>query len=33
VLGSATLASFALFMVYKEDDDWKQREDWDREKY
>lgn len=33
VLGAVALASMALFLAYKDDDDWKQREDWDRENY
>lgn len=33
VVGAATLASLALFLAYKDDDDWKRREDWDRETF
>ena len=33
VLGSVALASVALMMAYKDDDDWKKREDWDRNNY
>jgi hypothetical protein len=33
VVGGAALASMALLLAYKDDDDWKQREDWDRETY
>jgi hypothetical protein len=33
VVGATALASVALLLAYKDDDDWKQREDWDRETY
>ena len=33
VVGGAAIASIALLLAYKDDDDWKQREDWDRETY
>jgi hypothetical protein len=33
IMGAATLASLALMLAYKDDDDWKQREDWDRETF
>ena len=33
VLGSVALASVALMMAYNDDDDWKKREDWDRNNY
>jgi hypothetical protein len=33
VLGAVTLFSLALMMAYDDDDDWKQREDWDRDNY
>lgn len=33
VVGAAALASIALLLAFGDDDDWKQREDWDRETY
>ncbi len=33
VVGGAALASIALLLAYKDDDDWKQREDFDRETF
>jgi hypothetical protein len=33
VIGATALASIALLMAYKDDDDWKAREDWDRDNY
>lgn len=33
VLGATALASIALLLAYQDDDDWKQREDWDRETF
>jgi hypothetical protein len=33
VVGGATIASLALFLAYKDDEDWKAREDWDRESF
>lgn len=33
VVGGAALASIALLLAYQDDDDWKQREDFDRETY
>jgi hypothetical protein len=33
VLGAVTLASLALFLFYGDDDDWKKREEWDRDNY
>lgn len=33
VVGGAALASLALLMAYQDDDDWKAREDWDRETF
>lgn len=33
VLGSVALASIGLMLGYKDDDDWKKREDWDRDNY
>lgn len=33
VLGTVTLASLALLAAYSDDDDWKKREDWDRDTY
>lgn len=33
VVGAATLAGLALFLAYKDDEDWKAREDWDRETF
>jgi hypothetical protein len=33
VTGAITLAGLALLFAYHDDDDWKQREDWDRETY
>lgn len=31
VLGAVALASIALLLAYRDDDDWKKREDWDRD--
>ncbi len=33
VTGSVALASIALMLAYKDDDDWKNREEWDRDTY
>lgn len=33
VVGATALASMALLLAYKDDDDWKQREDFDRESF
>lgn len=33
VLGSVALASIALMAAYQDDDDWKKREDWDRNNF
>jgi hypothetical protein len=33
VLGAVTVASLALLAAYGDDDDWKKREDWDRDNY
>jgi hypothetical protein len=33
VLGAVALASIGLMLAYKDDDDWKKREDWDRDSY
>ena len=33
VLGATTLAGLALALAYKDDPDWKRREDWDKESY
>ena len=33
VTGMVALASIALLLAYKDDEDWKAREDWDRETY
>ena len=33
VVGGATLASIALMLAYRDDDDWKRREDFDRETF
>lgn len=33
VVGAVSLASIALFLAYADDDDWKQREEWDRDAY
>jgi len=33
VLGATAMASIALMLAYKDDDDWKEREDWDRDTY
>lgn len=33
VIGALSLASMALLLWYKDDDDWKKREDWDRDQY
>ena len=33
VTGTVALASIALFLAYRDDDDWKQREEWDRDAY
>ena len=33
VLGAVALASLYLLMEYQDDDDWKKREDWDRDTY
>jgi len=33
VLGGVTMASLALLAAYHDDDDWKKREDWDRDNY
>jgi hypothetical protein len=33
VVGATTLFSLALLLRYRDDDDWKQREDWDRDNY
>lgn len=33
VTGATALASVALLLAYKDDEDWKKREDWDRETY
>lgn len=33
VLGSVALASIALMLAYEDDDDWKKREDWDRNNF
>lgn len=32
-LGAVALSSIALMLAYKDDDDWKRREDWDRDNY
>jgi hypothetical protein len=33
VLGATALFSIALMLAYEDDDDWKKREDWDRDNY
>ena len=33
VTGAVALASIALMLAYRDDDDWKKREDWDRDTY
>lgn len=33
VTGAVALASIALLLAYEDDEDWKQREDWDRDSY
>lgn len=33
VTGAVVLASMALMLAYQDDDDWKKREDWDRDTY
>jgi hypothetical protein len=33
VLGAVTLASVSLLLQYRDDDDWKQREEWDRDNF
>lgn len=33
VVGAVSLASLALLAAYRDDDDWKKREDWDRDTY
>lgn len=33
VLGATVVASMALLAAYSDDDDWKKREDWDRDNY
>ena len=33
VVGAVSMASLALMLGYKDDDDWKKREDWDRDSY
>lgn len=33
VLGAVGLASMALLLAYKDDDDWKKREEWDRDNF
>ena len=33
VLGAVAVASLGLLMAYQDDDDWKKREDWDRDTY
>lgn len=33
VAGGVVAASMALMLAYKDDEDWKQREDWDRDNY
>lgn len=33
VVGAVSLASIALMLAYQDDDDWKAREDWDRDTY
>ena len=33
VLGAVAMASIALMLAYEDDDDWKKREDWDRNNY
>lgn len=33
VVGAVALASVALLMAYEDDDDWKKREDWDRDNF
>jgi GNAT superfamily N-acetyltransferase len=33
VLGAVTMVSLALLAMYGDDDDWKKREDWDRDNY
>jgi|GEM_PF-1853945 len=33
VVGATALASIALMLAYQDDDDWKAREDWDRDNY
>jgi hypothetical protein len=33
VVGGVTMASLALLAAYHDDDDWKKREDWDRDNY
>ena len=33
VIGAASLASLALLAAFGDDDDWKKREDWDRDTY
>jgi hypothetical protein len=33
VAGATALASIALLLAYEDDDDWKKREDWDRDTY
>ena len=33
VLGAVSVASIALMLAYSDDDDWKKREDWDRDNF
>jgi len=33
VMGAVSLASMALLLAYQDDEDWKKREDWDRDNY
>ena len=33
VLGATAMASIALMLAYKDDEDWKARQDWDRDNY
>lgn len=33
IAGSAVMLSLALMLAYQDDDDWKEREDWDRDAY
>lgn len=33
VVGAVSLASLALMLAYQDDEDWKKREDWDRDSY